>query len=101
MIGYIFETTNKNTGETFLGKRYAVSFDKNFFGEEAEKSVEKYGKSAFAVKMIMPYDNIEALDKAFDAMKASRKPAKKEAPVVEEEKEEKPRKKHTKAVEEE
>ena len=105
MIGYIFETTNKQTGETYIGKCYAVTFNKNYFGEDAEKAVEKYGKSAFEVKMLMPYDDIAKLDKAFEEMSKSRKPAEKEEvkeEVVEEEVKEKPapRKRRTKAVEE-
>lgn len=89
MIGYIFETKNLKTGETYLGKRYAVTFDKNYFGEDAEPAVEKYGRSAFEVKMIMPYDNQTKLDEAFEEMNKSSKPAKKakvEEPEVVEEK---------------
>ena len=77
MVGYIFETTNKKTGETYLGKRYAVTFDKNFFGEDAEVAVEKYGKSNFEVKMIAPFESIEKLDEAFNEIAKSNKPAKK------------------------
>ena len=99
MYGYIFETTNVNTGETYLGKRYSVKFDKKFFGID-ESIIEKYGKEAFTVKMVRAFEEQEVLDYVFDEMMKARKPAKKEAPVVEE-KEEKPRKKRTKAVEEE
>lgn len=99
MYGYIFETTNVNTGETYLGKRYSVKFDKKFFGID-ESLIEKYGKEAFTVKMVRAFEEQEVLDYVFDEMMKARKPAKKEAPVVEE-KEEKPRKKRTKAVEEE
>ena len=77
MVGYIFETTNKQTGETYIGKRYAVTFDKNFFGEDAEVAVEKYGKSNFEVKMLAPFESIEKIDEAFEEMTKSRKPAKK------------------------
>lgn len=99
MYGYIFETTNVNTGETYLGKRYSVKFDKKFFGID-ESIIEKYGKEAFTVKMVRAFEEQEVLDYVFDEMMKARKPAKKEAPVVEE-KEEKPRKKRAKAVEEE
>jgi len=77
MVGYIFETTNKKTGETYLGKRYAVTFDKNFFGEDAEVAVEKFGKSNFEVKMLAPFESIKKIDEVFDEMMKSRKPAKK------------------------
>lgn len=77
MVGYIFETTNKKTGETYLGKRYAVTFDKNFFGEDAEVAVEKFGKSNFEVKMLAPFESIKKIDEAFDEMMKSRKPSKK------------------------
>lgn len=77
MVGYIFETTNKKTGETYLGKRYAVTFDKNFFGEDAEVAVEKFGKSNFEVKMLAPFESIEKLDEAFNEIAKSNKPAKK------------------------
>ena len=86
MVGYIFEVTNKKTGETYLGKNYSVAFNKNYFGEDAMPAVEKYGKSFFDVKMIMPYDRIEQLDEVFADMQKSRKPAEKEveeAPVEE------------------
>ena len=47
MFGYILETTNKKTGETYLGKRYAVSFDKYYLGdsEELMTAIDKYGKN--------------------------------------------------------
>lgn len=67
MFGYIFETTNTKTGKTYFGKRYAVKFDKKFFGdsEEIKADIEKYGTDAFTVKMIMPYDEQKDLDCAF------------------------------------
>ena len=72
MYGYIFETTNTKTGETYLGKRYAVSFDKNYFGEENNNAlavaIEKYGRPAFTAKMIMPYETQAAVDEAFAEM---------------------------------
>ena len=98
MVGYTFEVTNKKTGETYVGKRYAVSFDKNFVGEDAEPAVEKYGRSAFEVKMIAPFESIEKVDEAYEAMKKPAKKAKVEAePVVEEDK---PKTRKRKAVEE-
>lgn len=81
MYGYIFETTNIKTGEKFIGKRYAVSFDKHFFGEDAD--IEKYGKDGFTVKMIVPpFDNQQALDAKYEEMLKSYKKVK--APKVEE-----------------
>lgn len=77
MVGYIFEVTNKKTGATCIGKRYSVAFDKDFFGEEVEVDVEKYGKSNFEVKMIAPFESLKKLDETFDEMVKSRKPAKK------------------------
>ena len=72
MYGYIFEVTNKKTGETYLGKRCAVSFDRNYFGEENNSklaiALEKLGRPAFEVKMIMPYENAEGLEEAFASM---------------------------------
>lgn len=86
MYGYIFETTNKKTGEKYLGKRFAVTFDKNYFGEaEDEKlavAIEKYGRPSFEVKMLMPFESADALESVFAEMK---KPAKKEEKKVEEE----------------
>ena len=97
MQGYIFEVTNKKTGETYLGKKYAVSFDKKYFGEEANDelaiAIEKYGRPSFESKMIMPYETIEQLDWAYDVMQAERRPLS----VVEEPK---PRKRRTKVAEE-
>ena len=86
MVGYIFETTNTKTGETYLDKRYAVTFDKNFLGEgdDVAKAIEKYGRPTFVAKMLMPFEDIAKLDEAFAEMKKSSKPAKKEK-VVEEE----------------
>ena len=110
MIGYIFETTNTKTGETYIGKRYAVSFDKNYLGEvdndALAKAIEKDGRPAFSVKMLIPFEDMAKLDEAFAGMNKSSKPAKKaekiekveEPEVVEEEK--KPARKK-KAVEEE
>lgn len=76
MYGYIFETTNKQTGETYLGKIYSVAFNKNFLGdsEELAKAIEKYGRTSFEVRMIMPYESPEQLDAAFEEMQAERKP---------------------------
>lgn len=90
MYGYIFETTNKKTGETYLGKRYAVSFDKNYFGEEVNDklavAIEKYGRPSFSVKMIMVYETPEAVDAAFEEMQKSQKKVveKKDEPVEKE-----------------
>ena len=72
MFGYIFEVTNNKTGETYLGKRYGVTFDKKYFGEESNDklavAIEKYGRPSFSVKMIMPYESPEALDEVFASM---------------------------------
>ena len=104
MFGYTFEVTNKKTGDTYLGKRYAVSFDKNYFGEEVNDklavAIEKYGRPSFEVKMIMPYESIEAVDAAFDELKPSKK-VKKEEPIVEAPVEEKKPSKRKKKTEEE
>ena len=85
MIGYIFEVTNKKTGETYLGKCYSVFFNKNYFGEDAEPEVQKLGKSMFDIKMIMPYERVELLDEAFEEMKKARQKViiKEEEPVEE------------------
>lgn len=107
MFGYIFEVTNKKTGEKYLGKRYAVTFDKNYFGEEENEAlavaIEKNGRPSFEVKMLMPYDSPEAIDAAFAEMKPIEKPKKKivkEEPESEPAEEKKPaRKKSTKRTE--
>ena len=107
MYGYIFEVVNKQTGDRFIGKRYSVSFDKNYFGEEFDKAlaqaVEKYGRPSFEARMIMPYEEPVVLDTVFEEMqKMQKKPTKKkeveteEAPV-----EEKAPKKRTKKTVEE
>lgn len=112
MFGYIFEVTNKKTGEKYLGKRCAVTFDKNYFGEEDNEAlavaIEKNGRPSFEVKMLMPYETPEAIDAAFAEMKPADKPKKK---VVKEEPKEEPeepveekksaKKKSTKQTEEE
>lgn len=100
MYGYIFEVTNKKTGDTYLGKRYGVTFDKNYLGEEVNPalavSIEKYGRPSFEARMIMPYETQEILDAVFKEMnEAKKKPVKKEVvkPVevkVEEPKKEEP-----------
>lgn len=91
MFGYIFEVTNKKTGEKYLGKRYAVTFDKNYFGEENNDAlavaIEKNGRPSFEVKMLMPYETPEAIDAAFAEMKPVEKPKQR---VVKEEPEEEP-----------
>jgi len=77
MYGYIFEVTNNKTGDTYLGKRYAVSFDKNYFGEadnaKLAVAIEKYGRPAFSVKMLMPFDTQKAIDAVFAEMDKSAK----------------------------
>lgn len=90
MQGYIFETTNTKTGERYIGKRGAVSFDKNYLGDDTISSlalaIEKYGRPTFTVKMIMPYESMEELDAAFEAIEKPQKKAttKKKEVVVEE-----------------
>lgn len=102
MIGYIFETTNTKTGQTYLGKHFSVKFDPNFLGDSEELAVdiEKYGRPVFKAKMIMPYESMKDIDTAFEAMTKEVEPVAevKEEPVVEEPKEEvkKPRKKRSK-----
>jgi len=77
MYGYIFETTNTKTGQTYLGKRYAVSFDKNYLGEDCDNAlalaIEKYGRPSFSVKMIMPFESQAALDSVFAEKKGAEK----------------------------
>lgn len=104
MIGYIFRTTNKKTGDTYLGKRYAVSFDKNYLGDMDDLAVdiEKYGRPSFEVKMILPYETKEQLDAAFEAMdEPAKKVVVKEEVKEEEEVKPAPRKRRSKAVVEE
>lgn len=86
MYGYIFETKNLKTGETYIGKRYAVNFDKKYLGEENNTAlavaIEKYGRPSFEVKMLMPYEDKKYLDLAYDEMaKVAPKSKKAEAPV--------------------
>lgn len=92
MFGYTFEVVNKKTGDKYLGKRYAASFNNDYFGEEFNdalaKDIEKYGRPSFEVRMIMPYESIEAVDAAYAELKPIEKPKKKV--VVEEVPEEKP-----------
>ena len=92
MFGYTFEVVNKKTGNKYLGKRYAASFSKDYFGEQDNdalaKDIEKYGRPSFEVKMIMPYETIEAVDAAYTELAPVAKPKKKE--VVEEVQEEVP-----------
>ena len=89
MYGYIFETINTKTGEKYIGKRYAVAFDKNYLGEENNTAlavaIEKYGRPSFSVKMLMPYETKSAIDDAYESMHKSEKPKKKVAEPVEEE----------------
>lgn len=98
MYGYIFEVTNKKTGEKYVGKRYAVSFNADYFGEENNQdlavAIEKYGRPSFEAKMIMPYEVKEVLDTVYDELQKNIKsvkvkaPKKVEAPKVEEPEEE-------------
>ena len=91
MFGYTFEVVNKKTGDKYLGKRYAASFNKDYFGEEFNdalaKDIEKYGRPSFEARMIMPYESIEAVDAAYAELKPVEKPKKKEvvAEIPEEE----------------
>lgn len=86
MIGYTFKVTNNKTGETYIGKRYGVVFDKNYFGEtENEKlavAIEKYGRPSFSVEMILPYELKEALDEVVIDVKPAKKVVIKETPDV-------------------
>ena len=86
MIGYIFETTNNKTGEKYLGKNYAVSFDKNFLGTDDKLivDIEKYGRPSFTVTMIRPFDSIEELDEVFASMNKPVAEVVEAEPVVEE-----------------
>lgn len=72
MLGYIFETTNKQTGETYIGKRYSVRFDKDYFGEADNKdlaiAIEKYGKPSFEVKMIRPFEGKNEIDDCYNRL---------------------------------
>ena len=80
MYGYIFETTNTKTGDTYLGKRYAVKFDKDYLGEENDSAlavaIEKYGRPSFEAKMIMPYEDARTLDLAYDEVARTKAEAK-------------------------
>lgn len=106
MYGYIFETTNTKTGDKYIGKRYAVSFDKHYFGENENDAlaiaIEKYGRPSFEVKMLMPFETQVAIDTVFDEMKKpEKKSVKKEEPKEEPvEEEKKPAKRGRKKVEE-
>ena len=86
MYGYTFAVTNNKTGETYIGKRYAVAFDNKYFGEdeneELSKAIEKDGKASFSVKMIMPYETKEAVDYAFNEIKPPEKIKRKRAETV-------------------
>ena len=103
MIGYIFETTNTKTGETYVGKRYAVTFDKTYLGDDDNLAVaiEKYGRPSFEVKMLMPFESQEKLDAAFAEMAKPSKKAKVVEESVEEPVEEKPARTRKKKVAEE
>ena len=110
MYGYIFETTNIKTGDKYLGKRYAVAFDKDYLGETENNklaiAIEKYGRPSFEARMLMPYESQDALDYAFAEMNvepASKKEATKVEEVPDKVPEEKPvkRKSKKKAAEEE
>ena len=85
MYGYIFEAINTKTGEKYIGKRYAVGFDKNYLGEENNTAlavaIEKYGRPSFSAKMLMPYDSKDAVDSAYESMVKVEKPKKIENPV--------------------
>ena len=116
MFGYIFEITNNKTGEKYLGKRYGVTFDKKYLGEDVNEklavAIEKYGRPSFVAKMIMPYESKEAIDAAFAEMQpvTTKKVVVKGTPdVVEDDKmtmveekvvEEKPKRRSKKKVEE-
>ena len=93
MIGYIFETTNNKTGDKYIGKRYAVNFDKNYFGEvnsdNLSIAIEKYGRNAFSVKMLRAFEDIDSLEKVFmeyaqPVSEAPKKKGRKKQEVVDE-----------------
>lgn len=75
MYGYIFETTNNKTGEKYIGKRYAVNFDKNYLGEVDNDAlsiaIEKYGRTAFSVKMLRPFESANALEEVYASFQTS------------------------------
>ena len=77
MFGYTFEVTNTKTGDKYTGKKYAVTFDKDYLGEDANEAlavaIEKYGRPAFEVKMLMPYETQDAVDAAFAEIQPTKK----------------------------
>lgn len=96
MQGYIFEVTNKKTGETYLGKVGAVVFNKDYFGEENNErlavAIERFGRPSFEVRMLMPYETLDDLEAAFESMKSAERKAKKaESKKAEPKKVEKPK----------
>lgn len=54
MFGYIYKTTNLITGKIYIGKRKSNFFVKNYFGSGSyiKRSILKYGKENFKVKLI-------------------------------------------------
>ena len=64
MFGYVFIATNSENGKKYIGKRYAVGFDRKYFGDDPKvmNDIEKYGVSAFSCKMLMPYESAKAVE---------------------------------------
>lgn len=54
MYGYIYETTNLVNGKKYIGKHKADKFDNQYLGSgiALKKSVQKYGKQNFSVKIL-------------------------------------------------
>lgn len=54
MYGYIYETTNLVNGKKYIGKHKSDKFDNQYLGSgiALKKSVQKYGKQNFSVKIL-------------------------------------------------
>jgi group I intron endonuclease len=64
MIGYIYRTTNKINGKTYIGKKHKQIFVDSYYGSGIviSSAIKKYGKENFEVVLIATADSLEDLN---------------------------------------
>lgn len=65
MIGYIYETTNKLNGKTYIGQKLSNVFITNYFGSGVLilKALAKYGTENFSHRLLAEADSVEELNR--------------------------------------
>lgn len=68
MVGYIFIAENKVNGKKFIGKKYSVSFDRKYFGDNPGliSDLETQSSNDFTVRMIRACETVKECDFIYD-----------------------------------